>query len=88
MKTKKIEKTVTKAGVIMLCLMTLIGILGVFDMVCNLDIFPTAAGKNAFTIFSLILCVLVLSCVMVATMLNIPRIANSIEELAERYTTL
>lgn len=82
---KKIENFVTKAGVCMLVFMTLTGILFVFDTVCDLDIFPTAGGKQAFLILCLIICVLIFSCVMVATMLNISRIANAIEEISERY---
>ena len=82
-KIRKIEQFVTKAGVYMLAFMTLIGIIFVFDAVCNLDIFPTSAGKNAFLILCLIICVLIFSCVLVATMLNISRIANAIEDIAE-----
>lgn len=82
-KTRKIEQFVTKAGVCMLAFMTLIGVLFVFDQVCNLDIFPTDAGKNAFLVLCLVICVLILSCVLVATMLNISRIANAIEKIAE-----
>lgn len=83
--TKKIEKYVTTSGVCMLAFMTLVGILFVFDLVCDLDIFPTSAGKNAFLILCLVLCVLIVSCVLVASMLNISRIANAIDDIAEGY---
>ena len=80
---KKIESIVTKCGVCLLAFITLVGILFVFDTVCELDIFPTQGGKDAFLILCLVVCVLILSCMLVATMLNISRIANSIESIAE-----
>ena len=79
---RKIEQIVTKACIIMLVFMTLIGILFVFDTVFDWDIFATSAGKNAFLAICLIIGVLILSCVLVATMLNISRIANAIEDIA------
>lgn len=86
--TKELENFVTKTGVCLLLVITLIGILFVFDAVCNLDIFPSNSGKQAFLILCLIICVLIASCVMVATMLNISRIANAIEKLAARNQNL
>ena len=82
---RKIENFVTKTGVCLLLFMTIVGILFVFDIVCNLDIFPSNTGKQAFLIFCLIICVLIFSCVMVATMLNISRIANAVEEISDKY---
>ena len=80
---RKLEQFVTKAGVIMLAFMTFIGILFVIDLVFDGDIFPTDTGKNAFLVLCLIIVVLIFSCVMVAYMLNISRIANAIEDLSE-----
>lgn len=80
---KKIEGFVTTTGVCLLAFMTLVGILFVFDTVCNWDIFPTNTGKHAFLIICLITCVLILSCMLVATMLNVSRIAQAIERIAE-----
>jgi len=81
---KKIENIVTKCGVCLLAFITLVGILFIFDVICDLDIFSSQGGKNAFLIFNLILCILILSCMLVATMLNISRIANSIEKIVEQ----
>lgn len=66
--------------------MTAVGVLFVFDVTCNWDIFSTKGGKDAFLILCLVICVLIFSCVMVATMLNISRIANAIEAISEKKT--
>lgn len=83
---KKVEKLVTKIGVCLLLFMTLVGILFVFDVVCNLHIFPNERGIDVFLILCLIFCVLIALCAMIASMLNVSRVANAIESIAEQYT--
>lgn len=80
---KKVENLATKTSVFLLFLLTLIGIMFIFDSVCDIDFFPNKYSKNAFLIFCLTICVIIASCVMVATMINISRMANAIERMAE-----
>ena len=82
MKEKKLERIVTRAGIIMLMVVAFIGILACFDLVFDWDIFPSDAGKDVLLVLSLVLCVLILCCVMVSAMLNISRMANSLERMA------
>ena len=82
MKEKQLEKIVTRAGIIMLIVVALIGTLACFDLVFDLDIFPSDAGKDVLLVLSLVLCVLILCCVMVSAMLNISRMANALERMA------
>jgi len=84
---KKAEQKITKAAIYLLIVMTAISILFIFDTVLDLDIFATEEGKTAFLILCLIICVIILFCTLVATMLNISRIANAIEEIAEAKKT-
>lgn len=85
MKIKRVENIVTRVGVILLAVMTFVGFLFVFDVVYKLDIFQTDKGKDAFGVLCAILCILILSCTLVSAMLNISRIANSIESISEKF---
>lgn len=84
MKTKKIENVVTMTGVGLLVFMTLVGFLFVFDLVYRLDIFKTALGKEIFGVICALVCILICSCAIVSAMLNISRIANSVESISEK----
>jgi hypothetical protein len=83
METKKLENLVTKTGVSLLFFLTLVGILFVFDIAFNLDLFSNSM-KKAVGVLLGIVCVLVVCSVLVSLMLNVSRIANSIEEIADR----
>ena len=83
---KKLEKIITFTCVILLAVLAVVGIIGVFDEIYDWDIFPTSAGKNAFGSFCAIICVLVVIGAIIASMLNISRIADAIEDLASKKT--
>ncbi|MCS7028753.1 MAG: hypothetical protein NZ519_08305 [Bacteroidia bacterium] len=74
---------VTKIGVGLLFFLTFVGIIFVFDVAFDLDLFNDSM-KKAAGIFLGIVCVLVASSVLVSLMLNVSRIANSIEEISKK----
>ena len=83
MNVKKTETFVTKMGVYILFILTLIGIIGIFDIAFAWNMFSDSI-ELAGGIFIGICFLLVLSSVFVSTMLNISRIANSIEQIANK----
>ena len=83
MKIKKLENLVTKIGVGLLFFLTGVGILFVFDFAFKLDLFNDSMKKAAGILLGII-SVLVVSSVLVSLMLNVSRIANSIEELINK----
>ena len=82
MNTKKLEKIVTKTGVILLLFMTFVGVIFVFDVALDLDLFNDRM-KNAAGILLGIIMVFIVSSVLVSLMLNVSRMANSIEGIFE-----
>jgi hypothetical protein len=83
MDTKKLENLVTKTGVGLLFFLTLVGIIFVFDTAFDLDMFSNSM-KKAAGVFLGIVCVFVVCSVLVSLMLNVSRIANSIEDIANK----
>ncbi|MBR5199154.1 MAG: hypothetical protein IKW20_04930 [Bacteroidales bacterium] len=83
MDAKKIEKITTKVGVILLGLLAVFGVLGCLELVFNIDFFVTARAAEIWTVIPLITSVLIFCCFLVSTMLNISRIAGSVEAIAE-----
>jgi hypothetical protein len=81
MKLKKIEQLVTKTGVGLLFFLTIAGIVFVFDVAFDLDLFSDSM-KQAVGILLGLVCVFVVSSVLVSLMLNVSRIANSIEDIS------
>lgn len=84
MEIKKIEKISTTAGVVMLFALAVFGILGCLELVFDINFFATARAADIWTVIPLITCVLIFCCFLVSTMLNISRIANSIEVLSDK----
>ena len=82
MDIKKIEKISTSAGVVMLGALAIFGILGCLELVFDINIFVTARAADIWTVIPLITCVLIFCCFLVSTMLNISRIAGSMEDFA------
>lgn len=83
MDIKKIEKISTKAGVILLGMLAIFGVLGCFEIVFGIDYFNSRAAADFWTVVPLITCVLIFCCFLVSTMLNISRVAESMESLAD-----
>ena len=82
MNNSKIEKISTYAGVILLAMLAVFGILGCFELVFDINYFYTARAAEIWTVIPLITCVLIFCCFLVSTMLNISRIAQSVETLS------
>ena len=82
MDKKTIERISTSAGVIMLGMLAIFGILGCFEFVFDINYFSTRAAADFWTVVPLIICVLIFCCFIVSTMLNVSRIAQSVEQLA------
>ena len=80
MNIKKIEKISTSAGVVL----AVFGILGCLELVFDIDFFVTARAADVWTVIPLITCVLIFCCFLVSTMLNVSRIANSVEVISNK----
>ena len=84
MDVKKIEKISTFAGVILLAMLAVFGILGCLELVFDIDYFASRRTADVWTVIPLITCVLIFCCFVVSTMLNVSRIASSVEKLVEK----
>lgn len=84
MDNRGIEKISTRAGVILLAMLAVFGILGCFELVFDIDFFYTARAAEVWTVIPLITCVLIFCCFLVSAMLNISRIANSVEVISNK----
>ena len=82
MNVKKTESFITKMGVYILFILTFIGIIAVFDIAFSWNMFSESL-ELATGVFIGVCFILVVSSVLVSTMLNVSRIANSIEEIAK-----
>ena len=82
METKKIEHISTNAGVILLAMLAVFGILGCLEIVFDIDFFYSRRAADIWTAIPLITCVLIFCCFLVSTMLNISRVAESLESMA------
>ena len=87
MDIKQIEKISTYSGVILLALLAVFGVLGCLEMVFDIDYFSSRRPADVWTVIPLITCVLIFCCFMVSTMLNVSRIAQSVENLSDRKST-
>ena len=84
MDVKKIEKISTFTGVILLAMLAVFGILGCLELVFDIDYFASRRTADVWTVIPLITCVLIFCCFVVSTMLNVSRIASSVEKLVEK----
>ena len=82
MNNKAIERISTRAGVILLGMLAIFGVLGCFEIVFGFDYFHSRAAADFWTVIPLITCVLIFCCFLVSTMLNISRIAQGVEVLS------
>lgn len=88
MDVKQIEKISTFAGVVLLALLAVFGILGCLELVFDIDYFASRRTADVWTVIPLITCVLIFCCFVVSTMLNISRIASSVERLVEKQASI
>ena len=85
MDIKKIEKVSTLTGVVLLTFLAIFGTLGCIESFTNVEIMRTSSRSNdIWSVIPLITCVLIFCCFLVSTMLNVSRIANSIEVLSNK----
>ena len=87
MDVKQIEKISTFAGVVLLALLAVFGILGCLELVFDIDYFASRRTADVWTVIPLITCVLIFCSFVVSTMLNISRIASSVERLVEKQAS-
>src|SRR5688572_22397224 len=83
MDNRKLENIVTKTGVALLFLSTFIGIILVFDIAFNIDLFSNSM-KRAVWVFLGLVCVFVFSSVLISLMLNVSRIAKTVDVISSR----
>lgn len=84
MNVKQIEKISTFTGVILLAMLAVFGVLGCLEIVFNIDYFASRRTADIWTVIPLITCVLIFCCFVVSTMLNVSRIASSVEKIVEK----
>jgi amino acid transporter len=84
MDVKQIEKISTFAGVVLLALLAVFGILGCLELVFDIDYFASRRTADVWKVIPLITCVLIFCCFVVSTMLNVSRIASSVEKIVEK----
>lgn len=85
MDIKKIEKVSTLTGVVLLTFLAIFGTLGCIESFTSVEIMRTRSrSDDIWTVIPLITCVLIFCCFLVSTMLNVSRIANSIEVLSNK----
>ena len=87
MDVKKLEKNSTSAGVVLLVILAVFGILGCLDVVFRIDFFTSKATANVWMAMGMITCVLIFCCFVVSTMINVSRIASSVEKLVDKQET-
>ena len=89
MKTTKIEKTITKIGIISLAALATIGILASFIVACeiDLDIFTSTPLENLFYFVLLTLSILVTFCLPVSFLMNVASIAASLRASNKKTET-
>ena len=63
---------------------SLCGILGCLELVFDIDYFASRRTADVWTVIPLITCVLIFCCFVVSTMLNVSRIASSVEKLVDK----
>lgn len=83
MSIKKIEKISTASGVILLVLLAVLGVFGCLDIAFNVNFFASEQAENVVMLIALLTCVLIFCCFLVSTMLNVSRMANSMERSVE-----
>lgn len=83
MSTKKIEKISTSAGVILLVFLAILGVFGCLDIAFNINFFASEQADNVVMLIALLTGVLIFCCFLVSTMLNVSRMANSMERGVE-----
>ena len=82
---KKIEKISTLTGVVLLTFLAIFGTLGCIESFTNVEIARSSGrSDDIWSVIPLITCVLIFCCFLVSTMLNVSRIANSIEVLSNK----
>lgn len=86
MNNRNIEKISTYGGVILLAMLAVFGILGCFELVFDVSYFYTTRAAEVWTVIPLITCVLIFCCFLVSTMLNISRIAESLENIGTKVS--
>ena len=83
MDIKKIEKISTITGVVLLTFLAIFGTLGCIESVTDVEI-SRRNSDNIWIVIPLITCVLIFCTFLVSTMLNVSRIANSVEVISNK----
>ena len=83
---KRLEKIATKTSIWMGVSIAILGILFIIDELLRIDFFPDDLEKFGGAIMGVASIVLVVG-IFISAMLNVSRLANSIEEIAEKLAT-
>lgn len=85
MDIKKIEKISTITGVVLLTFLAIFGTLGCIESVTDVEISRrNSDSDNIWIVIPLITCVLIVCTFLVSTMLNVSRIADSVEVISNK----
>lgn len=83
---KKLEKIATKTSIWVGVSIAVLGVLFIIDELLRIDFFPDDLEKFGAAIMGVAFIILVVG-IFISAMLNVSRIANSIEEISEKLAT-
>jgi len=83
---KKLEKIATKTSIWVGVSIAVLGVLFIIDELLRIDFFPDNLEKFGAAIMGVAFIILVVG-IFISAMLNVSRIANSIEEISEKLVT-
>ena len=83
---KKLEKIATKTSIWVGVSIAVLGVLFIIDELLRIDFFPDNLEKFGAAIMGVAFIILVVG-IFISAMLNVSRIANSIEEISEKLAT-
>jgi Na+-transporting methylmalonyl-CoA/oxaloacetate decarboxylase gamma subunit len=83
---KKLEKIATKTSIWVGVSIAVSGVLFIIDELLRIDFFPDNLEKFGAAIMGVAFIILVVG-IFISAMLNVSRIANSIEEISEKLAT-
>ena len=82
---KKLEKIATRTSIWIGVSIAVLGVLFIIDELLGIDFFPDNLEKFGVAIMGVAFIILVVG-IFISAMLNVSRIANSIEEISEKQT--
>lgn len=80
---KRLEKIATMTSILIGVFIAILGVLFIIDEILRIDFFPDRLERFGAAIISVALIILLVT-IFISAMLNVSRIANSIEDISEK----